>query len=228
MNKRVIFIIISIIVAVAGFLYLTRPAAEEAKAEPSNHVIDGNSGVVFVEYGDFQCPACGAYHPILKEAKAKYAGVVTFQFRHFPLESLHKNARAASRAAEAAGNQGKFWEMHDALFENQQAWQDTTDPVSLFESYAEQVGVSDLAKFSEDYKSSAVNDVINADLAEGRALGATATPTFVLNGKKLDENPSSPEALYKLLDDAIAEKTGTPAPESTVPEDTTTPETPAQ
>lgn len=222
MNKRTIFIIIGIIVAVFGFFYLTQPAEKTASAEPSNHVLEGSSGVVFIEYGDFQCPACGAYHPILKELKSKYAGVIAFQFRHFPLESLHKNARAASRAAEAAGMQGKFWEMHDMLFENQQAWQDTNDPVSLFDSYAQSIGVSDMAKFSTDYRSSSVNDVINADLNEGRALGATSTPTFVLDGKKLDENPNGFEPFAELLDKAIAEKTGTPVSEST------TPETPAQ
>lgn len=220
--KRTIIIIIAVILAIAGFFWLTKPA-EEVKAEPSNHVIEGNSGVVLIEYGDFQCPACGAYHPILQDLKVTYSGIVTFQFRHFPLESLHKNARAASRAAEAAGIQGKFWEMHDMLFENQQSWQDTNDPVSIFESYAEAIGITDLVKFTTDYKSSEVNAVINADLNEGRALGATSTPTFVLDGKKLDENPNSPEAFAALLNQAITDKGGTP-PTSTVPAS----ETPAQ
>lgn len=224
MNKRTIGIVIGIILAVIGFWYITQPA-DEAKANPSNHTVGESSvGLVFTEYGDFQCPACGAYHPILKQVKELYKDRVVFQFRHFPLEALHPNARAASRAAEAAGNQGKFWEMHDYLFENQSAWQETKDPVSLFESYAKIIGVADTAKFTADYKSSEVNAVINADLEAGRALGASSTPTFVLDGKKLEENPSaSVEAFGKLLDEALVAKGGQPL-SSQSDEQTTTPE----
>jgi len=215
MNKKTIGIVVGVIVAIVGFLYFTQPK-DTTSAEPTNHIKEGTSGVVFIEYGDFQCPACAAYHPILQQVKEQYKGVVTFQFRHFPLEALHKNARAASRAAEAASNQGKFWEMHDFLFENQQAWQNTADPLSIFEDYAKSIGVSDLAKFTADYKSSAVNDTINADLDAGRALEVQSTPTFVLDGKKLEQNPAgSVEAFAKLLDEAIIAKGGTPPTPST-------------
>jgi len=210
MNKRTIGIVLGVIIVVAGFLYLTQPA-DKTNAEPTSHTKDGSSGVVFIEYGDFQCSACAAYHPILQQVEAKYEGLVTFQFRHFPLESLHKNARAASRAAEAASNQGKFWEMHDFLFENQQQWQDTSDPLSVFENYAQAIGIADIAKFTVDYRSSSVNDLINADLDAGRALGVEATPTFVIDGVKLEENPGGTiEEFSVLLDAAIVAKGGIP------------------
>lgn len=208
MSKRTIGIVIGIIVAAVGFWYLTQPA-EETKAEPTNHTT-GTGSIVLIEYGDFECPACGAYHPILQQLKAVYSEQVTFQFRHFPLEAIHKNARAASRAAEAAAAQGKFWEMHDFLFENQNSWKDTNDPISIFEGYARNIGVPDIAKFTEDYRSSTINALINADLDAGRAIGATSTPTFVLEGKKLDENPATPSAFADMLDEAIKAKGGTP------------------
>jgi len=128
------------------------------------------------------------------------------QFRNYPLESIHSNARASARAAEAAHLQDKFWEMHDALYENQDTWSNVSDPLTYFKGYAQQIGVADLAKFESDYASSAVNDVINADLKEGQKLSITSTPTFVLDGVMLKENPNSAEEFFKLIDDAIAKK----------------------
>lgn len=228
MNKKTILIVIGIIAAVVGFLLFTQPA-EESSGTPSEHTIgEGTSGVVLVEYGDFQCPACGQYFPILQQVKQYYGDEIKFQFRHFPLESKHVNARAASRAAEAASLQGKFWEMHDILFTNQTQWQSVGDPLSIFEGYAQNIGVENLAKFTEDYKSSAVNSVINADLKAGRDIGVSSTPTFVLDGDVLDANPpASLEEFVNLIDAAIKEKTGQePAPkdtgESTQPTETQT------
>lgn len=211
MNKRVLLIIVGAIVAVAGFLYLTQPANDETnKGQVSQHTTGaGETGVVLTEFGDFQCPGCGAYYPTLKQVKEKYGDQITFQFRHFPLESIHKNARAAAYAAEAAGLQGKFWEMHDMLFENQTAWQSTSNPVSVFEGYARQIGVEDIDKFNQDYRSSEVNGVVNADLADGRSKGVSATPTFALNGQVLDPSPAnSVDAFSALIDQAIKDKKG--------------------
>lgn len=223
MNKRVILVVIGVIVAVAGFMFLTKPAPE-VEADPSNHTFgNGSTGVTLVEYGDFQCPGCGQYFPILAQVKEIYKDHITFQFRHFPLESIHKNARAAARAAEAAHMQGKFWEMHDYLFQNQAAWQDTSDPVSLFKSYAAAIGITDAEKFETDFRSAEANGVITADLSEGRALGVSSTPSFVLNGKLLQENPpASVQAFSELLDEAIRDAGGTPpSDEAGVPAETT-------
>lgn len=211
MNKRTIGIVIGIVLAVAGFWFLTTPS-EEVSGTPTSHTKgEGTSGVVLVEYADFQCPACAQYYPVLQQVKAKYGDTITFQLRHFPLEAIHKNARAAARAAEAAGLQGKFWEMHDVLYERQQIWQETNDPIGVFEGYAREIGVDDMAKFSEDYKSSTVNASINADLDAGRDLGVQSTPTFILDGKKLEENPGGTvEAFSLLIDEAIRARGGTP------------------
>ena len=209
MNKRVIGVILAIVVGVAGFLWLTKPSdtTNNSSAAASSHTEGtGSTGVVLVEYGDFQCPACGAYYPVVKQVVEAYKDRITFQFRNYPLESLHQNARAAARAAEAANIQGKFWEMHDALYEGQQSWQSLGDPLTVFKTYAKTIGVADMTKFETDYKSSAVNDIINADLKEGQKFSITGTPTFVLDGKKID-NPRDEAAFNKVIDEAIAAKT---------------------
>ncbi len=208
MNKKVVLIVVGVILAVAGFLYFTRPA-EETAGTPSNHQYSqGSTGIVLVEYGDFECPACASYYPILKEVKEQYKDTVTFQFRHLPLVSIHKNALAAARAAEAAAMQGKFWEMHDRLFENRASWKDTNDPVSLFRTYAEQLGM-DGEQFEQDLRSSAVNATVNADIREFNNTGhAQSTPTFFLNGEKVENPVASVDFFRNLLDEAIADRTG--------------------
>ena len=216
MNKKTILIGLGIIVAIAGFLFLTKPA-EEALGTPSNHIYStGSSGVVLMEYGDFQCPGCAAFYPTIKQVKETYKASVTFQFRNLPLESLHKNARAGARAAEAAHIQGKFWEMHDMLFENQNAWKDTNDPLNLFTGYATDLGLN-ADKFTEDYKSTAVNNIINADIEEFNKTGEEkSTPSFFLDGKHIEEPVNSVEYFTKLLDEAVAAKA--PATDGETPE----------
>jgi protein-disulfide isomerase len=141
----------------------------------------------------------------VKAVKEKFKQDITFQFRHFPLTQIHPNAQAAARAAEAASLQGKFWEMHDLLYENQQSWSSSDDVVPIFEQYAQQLGL-DVNKFKQDFSSSQVNDTINADIKAGQEIGANSTPTFVLNGQKLDQNPANQAAFEKLISDAIAAK----------------------
>ena len=153
-----------------------------------------------VEYGDFQWPACANYFPLIKQVEEKYADKVSFQFRHFPLIQIHPNAMAASRAAEAAGNQGKFFEMHDMLYENQDS-----NPTSVFENYASQLGL-DMSKYQTDVGSQETNAVINADLKAGQAAGVNSTPTFYLDGKKIESNPQTADEFYKLIDEALAAK----------------------
>lgn len=207
--KRVIGIILGLIVIVGGFLWITRPTPKDTStnATPSNHIIgEGKKNVSLIEYGDFQCPACKAYYPLVKDVKEKYKADIFFQFRNFPLETIHQNARAGARAAEAANLQGKFWEMHDALYENQDSWKDSSNPLTIFSSLAKQAGVSDITKFEADYKGSVVNAIINADLKEAQKLGASSTPTFVLEGKKIEDNPRDAASFDKLIDDAIAAK----------------------
>ncbi|MEK7173495.1 MAG: thioredoxin domain-containing protein, partial [Patescibacteria group bacterium] len=113
--------------------------------------IRGNSAspVMLVEYGDFQCPACAQYYPVVKALEQEFAADTQFIFRHFPLTRPHPNAKGAAAAAEAAGIQGKFWEMHDILFERQNEWAAKPRPQSTFNSYAEELGL-DVKKFEDD------------------------------------------------------------------------------
>ncbi len=124
-----------------------------------------------------------------------------------PLTQIHLNAQAASRAAEAASNQNKFWEMHDLLYANQTEWAQSANVAPLFESYATQLSL-DIARFRSDYTSSATNAAINADVATGQQKKVTGTPTFFLNGKQIDNTSvSTPEKFEAVIDAAIAAKT---------------------
>jgi len=213
MNKRFLLVLAVCIIGLGAIFWFTREKANApsdgnkgSSAQPSNHTFGaGKKGVILIEYGDFQCPACKAYFPLVKAVQDKFKDDITFQFRHFPLVQIHQNAFAASRAAEAAGMQNKFWEMHDILYEQQTTWAANSSPYTFFEGYAQQLGLN-LTKFKEDYSSAAVNDIINADIKQGQALGANSTPTFVLNGKKVNQNPSDQKAFEKLISDAIAAK----------------------
>ncbi len=204
-------VLVAIALALGTVFFLTRNKANApapSSVQASNHIrFTGSSGVVLLEYGDFQCPACGAYYPVIKQLEANYSTKVTFQFRSFPLVKLHPNAFAAHRAAEAAGIQGKFFEMHDKLYENQQSWSSASNPLIYFEDYATQLGLN-VDQFRKDSASSMVNDIINADIKAGQDIKITATPTFVVDGNKLDQNPQDYASFAKLLDDAIKAKTG--------------------
>ena len=166
----------------------------------SNYYGKMDSPVTLTEYVDFQCEACYAYYPYVKQVKEQYKDKVKFQVRYFPIMSGHQFAMQAAKSAEAAARQGKFWEMHDKIFEGQKTWEQATDPQSYFDQYAQSIGL-DMEKFKTDRTSSEVNSVINKDLRDVKELGGSGTPTFVLNGKKI-ENPG-PEGLTKLLDSAL-------------------------
>ncbi len=157
--------------------------------------------VTLVEYTDFQCPACGAYYPILKELEAEMGDTVRIVIRHYPLVQIHKNALPSARAAEAAGRQGKFWEMYDVLFANQAEWSGAQDPMmSIFPAYAGRIGLN-VEQFRKDMSDATLDDKITVDRGTGNELKITGTPSFFLNGEKL-ENPKSAEAFKKAVEDA--------------------------
>jgi len=147
-----------------------------------------DSKVLLVEYGDFQCPSCGSAYPNVKTLMEEYGDRIALVFRNFPLTSIHPNAKAAAAAAESAGLQGKFWEMHDLLYQNQSAWEtlDTSKRTDAFVSFASQLQL-DTAKFTTDLSNADVNKKISFDMALGKENSASATPTFFLDGQKLDE-----------------------------------------
>jgi len=149
---------------------------------------DVSSKVVLIEYGDFQCPGCGGAFPQLKLIKEEYKDKIAFIFRNFPLTTLHPNALAAATAAEAAGLQGKFWEMHDALYENQSAWEniDASKRTDVFAGYAKDIGL-DAEKFVTDLSDPRVSAKINRDRAFGKKLNVNGTPTVYVNDQKLSD-----------------------------------------
>lgn len=167
----------------------TIQAASEKSGNIGDHVFGkADSKVVLIEYGDFQCPGCGGVHPTVKTLTEKYKDQIALVFRNFPIASKHPNARAAAAAVEAAGQQGKYWEMHNLVFENQSGWQSlsATDRGAFFIGYAKELNL-DEAKFKADMESEAISKKINFDQAVGKKAGADVTPTFFLNGKKLSD-----------------------------------------
>lgn len=169
--------------------------------QATNHVEgQGSTGVKLVEYGDYECPICGSYYQPLKQLQSQFDKQIYFQFRNLPLVSIHKNAFSAARAAEAAGMQNKFWQMHDLLYDNQDptgqsGWVASNDALNqYFVGYAKQLGL-DTNKFKTDFASKAVNDAINADSNAFSKTGQEmATPTFFLDGKYIaNTNFSDPQ-----------------------------------
>ncbi len=213
MSKQFLVVIVVVILGLVGIFALTGNKSSDksgsqgssGNGQPTNHVEGkGTSGVTLVEYGDYQCPYCAQYYPIVKQVQEQFKDEITFQFRNYPLISIHQNAFAAARAAEAADKQGKFWQMHDQLYQNQTQWSESSEPTKLFNQYAKQIGLN-TTQFEKDYASSAVNDAINADLAAGRKLDIQGTPTFFLNGKKI-ETTASVTSFEKQIKDAIAQQ----------------------
>lgn len=209
MNKQFFLIVGVVIAALVGIFVVTgnkndQQSGQQAdQAQASSHTQGaGNKKVTLVEYGDFQCPACKSFYPLVKEIKKSYGDDITFQFSHFPLSQIHQNAFAAHRAAEAASKQGKFFEMHDLLYENQESWSSLPDPSQVFAGFAQQLNLN-MDQFNGDAASEAVNSTINADIKLAQQAGATSTPTFTINGEKI-KNPQSLEEFKKLIDEAIA------------------------
>ncbi|HSD55903.1 MAG TPA: thioredoxin domain-containing protein [Candidatus Saccharimonadales bacterium] len=192
MGKKFWIVLILVVVGFTGFLWLSgdKDAAEsgavDSKVVPVAHITGKQDATVkLVEYSDFQCPACAAYYPVVEQVLEKYKDRISFEYRHYPLTAIHRNAFAAARASEAAGKQGKFWEMYRLLFTNQKAWSDSDSSQMTFEGYAKQLEL-DLIRYKADFASSETNSVINASIREFNKLGfAKSTPTFLLDGKKI-------------------------------------------
>ena len=200
MDKRFLSILVGIVVVLVGIFAFTQHSSNKGNSSggtPTNHISgQDQKHVTLMEYGDYECPVCGAYYQPLKTAVAQYSQDIYFQFRNLPLTSIHPNAFAAARAAEAAGLQNKYWQMHDALYDNQDpsggsGWvADRGDVLNdYFVKFAQQIGISNIAKFKTDYASDQVNGYITADLNAFAKTGQEqATPTFFLDGKYLSNN----------------------------------------
>lgn len=218
MSKQFWIVLLVIAAILGGILFVSnhnqKKTPSSAPGKVTEHVEGkGITGVKLVEYGDYQCPICAEFYPAVKQAVAQYGDRITFQFSNLPLPQIHQNAFAAARAAEAAGLQGKYFEMHDLLYQNQSVWSGASNPQSFFETYARQLGLN-VSQFQQDYASEQVNKAINADTAAFNKTGdELATPTFYLDGKKLDNgklfdstNKPSVAAFTKIIDAEIAQK----------------------
>jgi len=220
MDKRVIAGIVLLCAVILGLgVWLgsrgsrsasSTPAAEHVREETKLTDKDWVKGradapLTLMEYGDFQCPACGAYYPLVERLLDEYADKVRLVYREYPLVSLHDKAYPAALAAESAGRQGKFWEMYDKLFANQETWSATADFESLFTKYAEEIGV-DVGQWKKDRTDQAVEEKIQGDRQSGNSLGVNGTPTFFINGILLPL-PGSYENLKKAIDGAASQVT---------------------
>jgi protein-disulfide isomerase len=157
--------------------------------------------VTLVEFGDYECPACGMAHPILKRIIEDYGSNPDFNFvfRNFPLRNIHPNAMISAQAAEAAGAQRKFWEMHDLLYEKQEEWTKSSSPLDLFMTYAGQLGL-DANKLKSDIEQNIHRELVLTDLDDGGKIGVNSTPTIFINGEE------TPGFQYELLKNKIEEK----------------------
>lgn len=146
-----------------------------------DHVEGGaDAPLTLVEYGDYQCPYCGAAYPVVKRLQKAFGKKLRFVFRNFPLTRAHPYAMVAAEAAEAAALQGKFWEMHDLLYENQ----DNLEPDAL-PSWAERVGL-DLEQFGTAIRQGEITKRIKEDRTSGIRSGVNGTPCFFINGARYD------------------------------------------
>jgi len=179
------------------------PTADQTPPAPA--------GVVTLEeFGDYQCPPCGALHPGLKQLKKDLGPNLNFVFRNFPLTPIHKNAMAAAQAAEAARMQDHFWEMHDLLYENQSLWQEDINPKSIFVKFASDLGLN-LWLFRRDFDGEQVKLRIEADREAAAKLGIEGTPTILIEGRQLRPELTTLEGIRKGIELMMSRKTS-PAP----------------
>lgn len=153
-------------------------------AEPAHTTGPANAPVHLEEFGDFECPPCGMFHPILQQMEQEFGNKLQVTFREFPLVPTHQHALAAASAAEAAGIQGKFWEMHDLLYEHQNDWKTQFDVRPTFEAYAQKIGV-DVERYKRDMGGDLVAQRIFQDGKRGHSLGVKGTPTVFMNGREV-------------------------------------------
>lgn len=163
--------------------------------------------VTLVEYGDLQCPACKAYEPMVRQLSSDFSGKMKLLYKNFPLTSVHKNAMFAAKAAVAAGEQGKFWQLHDWLYDNQDSWGElpAADAQSKINDEVKTLGVN-MDQYKKDLSSSATEGKINFTMNEGVTAGVDATPTFFLDNKKVDPTPQNYADFKKLVQSEIAKQ----------------------
>ena len=155
--------------------------------------------VTLVEYGDFECTDCGHAYPIVKEIQERLGDRLCFVYRYFPMATIHPHARHAAEAAEIAAKQGKFWQMHDYLFENQMELDDDS-----LKRYADNLGL-DMKQFNREFDEHVYAARVREDFMSGMRSGVNGTPTFYINGVRYDESWDA-ESLFEALESAAAQR----------------------
>jgi len=218
--KRYLPFVIVVGVALATFgsgTVLYRTKHSQLQAIPQDKALSANSGsesvhirgnpdapVTLEEFGDFQCPPCGSFAAFAEEVLKEYDSRVRLIFRSFPL-SAHEHAREASLAAEAAGLQGHFWEMHDVLYREQAAWSKAPNARELFESYAGTIGLN-VDQFKKDMDGEQAKARVDSDKARAESLGINLTPSIYINGQPVDPKDKNPEGVRAAINAALAGK----------------------
>lgn len=199
----IIGILATVILIVGGVFLMTRGdsgssgpgVSSEILVPSSSYVLGGiengeylpsnpSSKVTLVEFGDYECPACVVYHPFVKQVLTEFSGKVNYVFRNYPL-SYHQKALVASYAVEAAGLQDKFWQMHDKVFESSEEWVNSTNTEETLLGYAKELGI-DIEKFKNDIESDFVKNRIKSNINDGDLVKLDSTPTFYVNGVKME------------------------------------------
>ena len=205
-------IVVAALAVMLGLFVVNGDDGPAAKAETSgdsalvradSHVLgeEGETGVTFVEFLDFECEACGAIYPVVEQLREDYEGQVTFVARYFPLDG-HFNAERAARAVESAARQDEFEAMYQKMYETQSSWGEAQDPKDdLFRSFAEDIGL-EMEQYVGDYESPEVLERVRKDVADGEELGVQGTPTIYVDGELFE--PKSVQDFYDVIDEAIA------------------------
>src|SRR5882724_5636843 len=172
-------------------------------ASPAHVRGEANAPVVLEEFGDFQCPVCGVFYKTLKQIELEYGSRLAVIFREYPIQSLHPHGLEDARAAEAAGLQNRFWEMHDLLYENQDTWAKESDTRPTFVGYAKSLGLN-VEQFSNDIDGNIASTRNLADQKRAGDLGVRSTPTIFINGKPLTDR--NVDAVRTAINNALKEK----------------------
>lgn len=193
-----------VVIMIGGFMAFGGGENSQQNAVEDPHEITNeditlgpeDAPVTVVEYADFQCPACQAADPLVKEMLNEYDEEVRLVYRHFPLTQIHPQAYDAARASVAAYRQDSFWEMHDLLFVNQSDWSGDPNARSIFEGYAEDIGL-DMEQYNQDF--SDAGGRVDRDVNIAQQLNVSSTPTFYVNGEQI-ESPGTIEAWREVID----------------------------
>src|SRR5213594_1046885 len=218
MKRYLPFLIVAAValVTLGSGAMLYRAKRPELMPIPANKVLSGKSDAsihirgnpdapaTLVEFADFQCPPCGTFAGFAEELLKQYDSRLRIVFRNFPLPG-HEHAREAAQAAEAAGLQGRFWEMHDVLYREQAVWSNAPNARELFESYAGTIGLN-LDQFRKDIDGEKAKERVDSDHARGESLGIKITPTLFINNQPVDPKDKNPEGVRAAINAALAAK----------------------